>query len=291
MKVTEIRAWMEKIGGGPNKRLGQHFLIDQAALHAVVEGGDVQQDDIVLEIGPGLGVLTGALLERGAKVMCLERDGRFLEVLRTRFASELASGQLTLHEGDAATMDWSTILPCDTAWKLISNLPYSISSLALRRALWDIPHATRVSVLVQLEVAQRAIARGSKPNQPTKHSLLSVMVGLATNDARIVRRVPPGAFYPPPQVDSAVLALSVAAPAERRERFGAEPQSIMSLAKVGFSHPRKYLLSNLGRGTALEEIFAEIELSPQIRAEDVSLEMWSRLARKYSPAEPCKTSE
>ena len=236
---------------------------------------------VTLEIGPGLGVLTSALLDAGHDVVAIERDARFLSHLETRFADR----SFRLVRGDAAELDWMTLVG-DREWQLVSNLPYAISSLALRFALWSHRPATNVVVMVQREVAERAIAQTPSGSpfvrgRDQKGSLLSLMVALASQDARIVRRVPPGAFYPPPKVDSAVLRIVPMPLQERVEKWGVNPEKIMQLAKQGFAHPRKLLASNLKIAASVLE---KLQINPKARPEDVSPQEWAQLTRELMSA-------
>ncbi len=270
MTISEIKLALENMGRGANKALGQHFLIDQAALKTVADAAHVGPGDQVVEIGPGFGVLTQELLSRGARVLAIERDRGIAAWLRNRFASFIDDGRLVLIEGDAATGEWLHQISAGP-WKFVSNLPYAITSFALRLALWAPHPPTHLSVLIQREVAERAL---DKKNS----SLLSLMVGLAARSAKVARRVPPGAFYPPPKVDSAILAVEVLSQEERMARFEIDPVVVMEVAKRGFSHPRKKLVSNLGGGeVAQASILVD---NPTIRAEALSLDEWVALAKE-----------
>ncbi len=260
MNPYEIKVKLTRLGVRPNKRLGQHFLIDRTALRAIVEAADVHPNDIILEVGPGLGVLTKALLDKGARVTAIEQDRTFAS-----YCEETFPDNFTVIHGDAATIHWHDIVG-DAPWKFVSNLPYSITSLALRKALWAPRPADRVVVLVQREVAERAVARAGKT------SLLSLMVALASRSARIVRRVPAGAFYPPSKVESAVLEIIPMTLADRTKQWRVDPEKIMEIAKRGFVHPRKLLASNLGFRD-----LASVGLNPKARAEDLSPQDWVRL--------------
>ncbi|OGL74521.1 ribosomal RNA small subunit methyltransferase A [Candidatus Uhrbacteria bacterium RIFCSPHIGHO2_12_FULL_60_25] len=278
MSPAEIKATLTRLGVRPNKRLGQHFLIDRAALQAIVEAADLKRGDVVLEVGPGLGVLTGALLDHGARVTAIEQDRTFVAYLEKIYPD------LTVSHGDAATIHWHDIVGVKP-WKFVSNLPYSITSLALRKALWAPRPADRVVVLVQREVAERAVARSGKT------SLLSLMVALASRSARIIRRVPAGAFYPPPKVESAVLEIVPMPWSDREKRWGIDPEKVMEVAKRGFAHPRKQLASNLASPLhvlaqraapvqgkeAVVSVLVSLGLDPKTRAEDLSPDEWAKL--------------
>ena len=263
MTPTQIKAVLTELGGGANKRLGQHFLVDAHALATIVEAAEIEAGDRVLEIGPGLGVLTGALIDAGADVTSVERDRRFMEFLKNRFPEHF-----DLIEGDAAKLDWENHFK-KKRWKFVSNLPYAITSLALRKALYAPHPPTDLVVLVQREVAERAIARDQK------HSLLSLMVAFASHEASIVKRVPAGAFFPPPRVESAILKIVPMSREEREAIWGVDPEKLMSLAKRGFAHPRKLLSSNLGIKGG---ILVKNGLPEKARAEDLQPDDWVKLA-------------
>lgn len=271
MNPSEIRLALERLGRGANKSLGQHFLIDRAALRAVVDAAQIQAGDRVVEIGPGLGVLTAELLQRGANVLSVERDRGLATWLRERYAAEIERGQLLLIEADAAEGEWLQFV-AEGPWKFVSNLPYAITSLALRLALWAQNPPSKLSVLIQKEVAERITDREDT-------SLLSLMVGLTARAVRIVRRVPPGAFYPPPKVDSAILFVDVLTAADRLAHWGIELERVMSYAKRGFAHPRKMLMSNLQLTPEQREYLEEKGFLPTIRAEAVDIPSWVKLTK------------
>lgn len=277
MTPSEIRDVLAGMGrGGANKALGQHFLLDRSAVQAVADGAHVAAGDRVLEIGPGLGALTDLLLSRGASVVAVERDAAFAEYLATRFAGAVASGQLEIRRADAADPAWTSAFG-DAEWKLVSNLPYGITSLVFRHALGAARPPSEVSVLIQREVAERAVARDGDA------SLLSLLVAFSCSASKIVRRVPPGAFWPPPKVESSVLRLVPLSSDARAAALGMDLERLMAVARAGFAHPRKKLRSNLLEGLrvgpeAVDAAFARIGLAPNIRAEAVAPEAWIALA-------------
>ena len=177
-----------------------------------------------------------------------------------------------LVHGDAAKTDWDALVG-DQPWKFVSNLPYSITSLALRKALWSESVPEKIAVLVQREVAERAIAKDGKT------SLLSLMVALASHEGRIVKRVPAGCFYPAPKVESAILEIAPMTKADRIKKWGMDPEKIMALAKKGFAHPRKLLASNLGIN---QTVLTGLTLNPKARAEDLSPDDWAKLTLTLS---------
>lgn len=273
MNPTEIKQVLSEIGGGANKGLGQHFLVDKTTLATIVEEAQIEPGDRVLEIGPGLGVLTGALIEKGASVEAIERDRRFIGYLSNRFppAKGGKGGPgLNVVQGDAAKLDWDSVIG-KGEWKFVSNLPYSMTSLAIRKALYGKNPPTNLVVLIQREVAERIIARNQK------QSLLSLMVAFASHETQLVRRVAAGAFFPPPKVESAVLRISPMSHDERLAIWGIDPEKVMAIAKLGFAHPRKFLGSNLKLKASSFKL-QDIGLDPKVRAEDLRVEDWVRLA-------------
>ena len=273
MKPTEIKQALDMVGGRANKRLGQHFLIDKTVLQTIIQAADIKPGDVVLEIGPGLGVLTRALLDQGAEIMAIEQDRRFVEYLKS-LTMEHGTRNINIIHGDAAIVHWHELIG-ERPWKFVSNLPYGITSLALRKALWAPKPPNNVVVLVQREVGERIVAKRGKT------SLLSLMAALAAESSRIVKRVPAGCFYPAPQVESVVLQIVPMPWAERVKRWGMNPEKIMEVAKLGFAHPRKLLRSNLSLAIG-SSLLSKIGLDEKIRAEDLSPDDWAHLARAIS---------
>ncbi len=310
MHTAELRVLLEEMGKRPNKRLGQNFLIDASVVHSALEAGGVQKGDLILEVGPGLGVLTEALLEQGADVIAIEKDRAFADRLASLHSED--DSRLRVVEGDAAELDWSNILD-PRPWKFIANIPYSITSLLLRKALWCPRPPSLGVVLIQKEVAERCMGCFKKDGDM---SLLSLMIGLSCSSARIVRNVPSRCFYPAPKVDSAILAFTSMSPEERLTKWGIDPEEVMKVAKAGFAHPRKLLASNLGRGASpfvkstsgdrqgaacppllragdsrrgrgtekaeVEKILVSLGLNPKVRAEELSIDQWAELAKGMS---------
>jgi 16S rRNA (adenine1518-N6/adenine1519-N6)-dimethyltransferase len=268
------KAELAERGLRPKRSLGQNFLADEALcrkLAAVVahhSGG-------VLEIGAGLGALTGALLALGNSVLAIETDRELANVLRGKFASELANEQLTLLEADAREVDLGALLrQLPPPRTLAGNLPYQISGLLLRRAVDLSPAAERSVFLLQLEVVERLCA---EPGSPA-YGALSVFVQavFAPRRAFVVRR---GAFYPQPAVDSAVVVLEPLDPAHSplSEQFS-------MLVRAAFEKRRK-TLRNAWRGLAGLELFELEALARQAgidldaRGETLSVPQFDRMAR------------
>ncbi|MFH1620627.1 MAG: 16S rRNA (adenine(1518)-N(6)/adenine(1519)-N(6))-dimethyltransferase RsmA [Patescibacteria group bacterium] len=292
MTPTEIKKALSEFGGQANKRLGQHFLIDNKVLETIVETADIHAGDTVLEVGPGLGVLTSALLDHGAEVMAIEQDRRMVEYLEKNVRARRAV-PLRIVQGNAAYVHWHELTD-EKSWKFVSNLPYGITSLALRKALYSPRPPLNIVVLVQREVGERATTVGAgspRPGAETaplrhrgKTSLLSLMVALASSSTRIVRRVSADAFYPPPKVESVILQITPMTLEDRIKRWGMEPEKIMEIARQGFAHPRKLLKSNLStmgpgsfcQGRGIPSL-RQLDIPEKARPEDLSPDDWVRL--------------
>lgn len=254
------------------KSLGQNFLTSIPARIAIVEAGEISSSDSILEIGPGRGFLTKALLQTGAHVTALEKDRDLIPLLSEQFASEIKSGQLTLIKGDALDFNFENCKLKIENYKLIANIPYYITGAILERYLSHQNQPDRMVVLVQKEVAERVCARDGK------ESILSLSVK-AYGDPKLVYRVSRGSFNPAPTVDSAVLQIKNIS----RKNFNNQyhEQLFFKALKGGFVHKRKYLLSNLQGefpSADLRAIFSSLSLSEKVRAEDVPLPVWLALA-------------
>lgn len=266
--VREVRALLERHGLTPDKGFGQNFLVDRRALAAVVDAADPPAGATVLEVGPGLGALTGALAERGARVLALELDARLLPALRE---TTEAYPSVEVRRLDAMRFDHAEM---PEGSYLIANLPYQIATALLAEALASRRYR-RIAVLVQREVAERLVAA---PGEPGFGAFSLVCRHWA--QARIVRTVAPGCFLPPPKVTSAIVRL------DPWPGVGPDPDTF-ALVREGFRHRRKTLRKNLraaGRDPA--RIGAALEglgLDPRIRAEALDLAQWRELAARLGP--------
>lgn len=254
------------------KSLGQHFLRSNSAIKAIVASGEVTAGDTVLEIGPGEGVLTSALLATGAKVIAVEFDADLIPILSEKFSKEISSGQFELIEKDI--MKWS---PADYkiksgSYKLIANIPYYITGAIFEKFLTEKNPPSCMVVLIQKEVATRIVARDNK------ESILSLSVK-AFGTPKITAKVPASAFRPAPKVDSAVLRV---ADISQKNFDGVSPKSFFDVVHAAFAHKRKLLARNLekvAKKEHIQKVFSELELSPNSRAEDLSLPIWLKLTK------------
>lgn len=261
---ARVRELLTRHGLRPTKSLGQNFLIDGNILRAIAEAGGAAPGVPVLEVGPGLGVLTREIASRGAQVTALEKDERLKPVL----AETLEGTDVNVVWGDALDFDYAS-LPSGT--RVIANLPYYITGLLLSRFM-RAPGIESATVLVQKEVGQRLAA---KPGQDA-YGFLSAIAALY-GSVKHVRDVPKGAFLPAPDVTSSVVRLDF-----DRTRPQPDP-AFLAFVEAALHHRRKTLRNNLRLiGHAADAIDAALEgaaLRPDVRAEDVPLEHLHDIAR------------
>ena len=271
----QLRRLLEVERLRPRKALSQNFLTDAAALDAIVEAAELEAGDRVVEVGPGLGVLTRRLLAAGASVLAVELDPRLAAYLR-RELGDLPGFELI--EADALSLHPRECFPAQD-FKLVANIPYHITSPLLHAFLeGERPPAVAV-LLVQAEVAERVAA------PPGQTSYLSIFVQNVTT-AEIVGRVPAAAFEPAPEVDSAILRL------RRRETpqvaVGPAREPFYRIVQAGFRQRRKQLHNALGRELPLarpilDAAFAGCGIDSERRAQTLTLDEWQCLTGRLAP--------
>ena len=256
------------------KSLGQHFLSSPTALAKIVEAAHISAGETVLEIGPGTGILTAAILATGAHVIAVEKDDRAMSLLGARFSKEISTGQLELRCADILEEDRASLGLREGGYALVANIPYYITGAILESFLEYEPRPDRAVLLVQKEVAERIIARDGRG------SLLSISVK-AFGEPRIIATVPRGAFAPPPNVDSAILSIERVS-AARFIGAGVDIRRFFAILKAGFAHKRKKLASNLGEimddKEKLTAAFEKAGIGASARAEELSIDHWTALA-------------
>ena len=255
------------------KSLGQNFLISPRVVEAIALAGDIKPEEVVIEIGPGKGVLTRALLDAGARVRAIEKDDRLIPILADQFKTEIAEERLELIHGDIMDMDFdASTRAIKEPYKVIANIPYYITGTLIRSFLSSEHKPANMVLMVQKEVANRIIARDGK------ESILSLSVK-AYAQPELVMNVSRGNFFPIPNVDSAVIKLS-----DIQNPFanGAAEKRFFEVVKAGFSQKRKKLSSNLEKVWPTKEdllkIFERLSIDKNARAEDLSLKTWLSLA-------------
>jgi 16S rRNA (adenine1518-N6/adenine1519-N6)-dimethyltransferase len=268
------RAALQAGGLRPRKRLGQNFLRDTSVLPRIVKAMELGAGDQVVEIGSGTGVLTEALLEAGARVTAVELDDSLLAMLEARFQDDR---RVRLWHGSALSFD--PCIECKGPYKLAGNIPYYITAPLVRHFLETDCRPALLVLMVQREVAERMTAA------PGKLSVLGVSVQIYA-EAEIISRVPAAAFYPAPKVESAIVRLRPHGPAPSTENTDA----FFSVVRAGFSAKRKQLANSLsaGLGTSREsgvKLLSNAGIDPKLRAEDLSIDDWKRLADLWTAAQ------
>lgn len=278
---SHVKAWCIENGFHPNRTLGQNFLIDRNILDAILDASGAGAGSNVLEVGPGLGVLTEGLLQRGARVTAVEKDAR----LAARLAESLGNPPgLRVVEADALELDLDALL-AERFDAFVSNLPYSVGT----RILLDValhPLAPRVStVLVQTEVAERFAAGPGAEARGQAGVWLQLDYGV-----RLVRAVKASCFWPRPEVGSTVVRLD-----RHPSPLGTEERRwFFDLTRCAFMHRRKQLGAILRRApepvgredAALAACFAAAGLEPTLRPEQLDNAQWQSLARAFAQ-QPC----
>ncbi len=267
MKSSEIQFLLKQYRISPRYAQGQNFLLDETVVHDAVAAAEITAEDTVLEIGPGFGVLTTALAEAAARVIAVEQDR---EIMKALHALQKHYANLTVVNEDIRTANLSALGLHDRNYKLVSNLPYSISSWVLRQFTEYPPTPTVMVVMLQQEVAERVVAT------PGDMSILANAVQLYA-DAEIIRTVSKQNFYPIPTVESALLKIT-----QRAKPRSAEPEALMSLIKIGFSSKRKQLHNNLQSGLQLRSaearaVLEDIGLGANIRSQELGIADWEAL--------------
>jgi 16S rRNA (adenine1518-N6/adenine1519-N6)-dimethyltransferase len=256
----------------PDKSLGQNFLTDPNILEKIVQIAGVSPSDTVLEIGAGLGHLTAHLARSARAVTAVELDKRFIPILSKRLAS---SPNITIVEGDILQLDSSELVQ-DDGYLVVANIPYYITSRIIRNLLESRLKPREIVLTIQYEVAQRVCAPS------TKLSLLALSVQMY-GTPNLELRIPAGAFYPQPKVDSAVIKIDL-----HPEPLLPDPQRkiFFKLIKAGFLHKRKTLRNSFSKGLGwppeqAASLLTSVGIDPGRRAETLSIPEWIELTRAY----------
>lgn len=256
----------------PKKSLGQNFLTNKKIAEDIALAGNISKKDIVLEVGPGKGMLTEFLLKYSKQVIAVEKDRELFYFLTEKFANEIKNKKLILVSGDILDFDFSNHKIKEGSYKLIANIPYNVTGLLFRLFLETGPRPKTMVFMVQKEVAERVISRDEK------ESVLSISVKVY-GVPKITRRVSAGSFFPKPNVDSAVLTVeNIKSPFKNK----IDEKRFFELLKAGFSSKRKKLSSNLSlvaKKDAVLKTFAELGLDENTRAEDVSAKKFLEITK------------
>ncbi len=243
------------------KSLGQHFLADQTVLAAIIATANLKMGDEVLEIGPGTGFLTAALLQTGATIIAVEKDDHLISFLTAKFKKEIANNKLVLIHDDILTYKLQA-----NSYKLIANIPYYLTGQIIRHFLMIPNQPQSMTLMLQKEVAKRIV-------DSEKQSLLSISVK-CYGTPHYIRTVPRGAFRPPPRVDSAILHVNNIS----RKSFEKISESeFFKLLHLGFDQKRKMLGPKL---KLPEKKLLACGITPKARAENLTVDQWFCLAKQ-----------
>lgn len=265
-----VRRTLRRAGLRARHARSQHFLADPDVLEAILDLAEPGPGVRALEIGPGLGILTGGLLDAGATVTAVELDAGLAAYLRSELGSAIAAGRLELLEGDALDMDLPTLVTAP--YRVVANLPYHITSPILHRLLGGEPRAERLVLMLQAEVADRIAAAAGRM------SYLSVFVQYHA-EVQVAFRVPAAAFEPMPAVESAVVVLH---PRAARPLDPAREDDLWRLVQAGFRERRKMLHNVLSRqlpidAARVDAALAAVGISGDRRPQTLDVADWLRL--------------
>lgn len=266
----------------PKKIFGQNFLNSRNIVNDIIRAADLRPDDVVLEVGPGKGILTEALLEavpRG-KVIAVEKDKRLVEFLKEKFSG---AKNLKIISGDILKFNFTRYSLRVTRYAIVANIPYYITSHFLRKFLESDYSPSRMVLMLQKEVAER-IATRSTSLRASKESILSISVK-AYGEPKIIKKVPARYFFPAPKVDSAILLIDNISPFD----YAQDEKKFFEIVKQGFSQKRKMLKNNLAKMLNTEcstttTILTKCGVKEKARAENLTPENWRCLADNLSVA-------
>lgn len=279
LSVGDIKLTLSKLGIHPSKSLGQHFLTDQRSVEWIIENAELRKGENVLEIGPGLGILTEALAKAGANVYAVEKDKILARYLTEKFHNWR---NVTIVPQNALFFDPAVAFGARgtgpaAPYKLVANLPYNITSPILRKFLEFDPKPSLIVVMIQKEVGERIIA----PAGDTNRGVLSVMVQFF-GQPQIVGHVARSKFWPQPDVDSAILEVS----GIKHLVPGVNPKAFFTVVRAGFSKKRAQIHNSLKNSLHLSApdvslILSTSNIDPSKRPEELSVEDWGALARVF----------
>jgi 16S rRNA (adenine1518-N6/adenine1519-N6)-dimethyltransferase len=263
--LVQTRRLLRQFDLRARKGLGQHFLIDGEVLKNIIAAAELTSSDTIIEVGPGLGVLTRELAQRARRVIAVELDNKLAAALKQTLAS---LNNVTIINDDVLKLEPASLA---ADYKVAANLPYYITSPVLRHFLEASIKPKVMILMVQKEVAEAIAAR------PGEMSILSVSVQLY-GEPKLISYVPADCFYPPPKVDSAIVRIDL----YPQPKVAVDEKNFFDLVRAGFSAPRKQLANSLAQGLGIAKadalsLLKAAGIAPQRRAETLSLEEWARL--------------
>ncbi len=273
--LKETRFIMDKYHITANKNLGQNFLIDDEAVAGIVEAANVSKDDLIIEIGPGLGTLTKELLDRAGKVICIELDKRMIEILNDRFSMY---DNFKVLNDDVLKVDLKTLIANEKikSTKIVANLPYYITTPIIMKLLEERLDIETITVMIQKEVADRLV---TKPGTGDTGAI-TYTIHYYTEPKRVIE-VPNTAFIPVPKVNSTVINLNIL----KKPRVTVKDEAkLFEVIKTAFMQKRKTLVnalansSKFGTKEQIEKILQTLEIDNKIRPEKLTLEEFTQIA-------------
>ena len=254
----------------PARSKGQNFLINEEVYDKVVESANLNKNDVVLEVGPGLGFLTAKLAQNVKKVIAVELDDKLASALQTGLDSR---GVKNVEVKNENILDINSKFKIQN-YKIVANLPYNITSVFLRKVFESEQKLSLMVLMLQKEVAERIVAKLGKM------SMLAVSVQFYS-EGEIIQYVPKEDFWPQPEVDSAIIKLKI-----KNEKLKVNEKDFFRLVKFGFSSKRKMLKNNLSGGyhisqTEAEEKIKKAGFNPKIRAQELSVIDWIKLLGEF----------
>ena len=273
--LKETRFIMDKYHITANKNLGQNFLIDDEAVAGIVEAANVSKDDLIIEIGPGLGTLTKELLDRAGKVICIELDKRMIEILNDRFSMY---DNFKVLNDDVLKVDLKTLIANEKikSTNIVANLPYYITTPIIMKLLEERLDIETITVMIQKEVADRLV---TKPGTGDTGAI-TYTIHYYTEPKRVLE-VPNTAFIPAPKVNSTVINLNIL----KKPRVTVKDEAkLFEVIKTAFMQKRKTLVnalansSKFGTKEQIEKILQTLEIDNKIRPEKLTLEEFTQIA-------------
>jgi 16S rRNA (adenine1518-N6/adenine1519-N6)-dimethyltransferase len=266
--LKTIKEILEKYRTKPSHLMGQNFLVNAGVLANIIEASNISPDDVVVEVGPGIGTLTQALAQKAKKVIAIEKDKAMVEILKETMKeyNNVEIIHADILQPNSYTLD-------SRPYKVVANIPYYLTSALIRQFLEEKNQPESMILMIQKEVAQRICAK------PPSMSILAAAVQIYA-EPKIISYVSKNSFWPAPEVDSAIIKIiphsSALSSAEFRNKF-------FRILKAGFSHPRKQLINNLSASLKKErgqtkEWLLKNSIQPTQRAETLTIEDWKDLA-------------
>ena len=276
MRFRELKKLLKKYNLRPSRRLGQNFLVDEKVLRKIIEAAELSKNDIVLEIGPGIGNLTVKLAKRVKKVVAVEKDQRMIEILKETLKD---FKNVKIIKADILKFSPKIYNLKSKIYKVVANIPYYLTSPLIRKFVETVEVKPQLLVLmVQKEVAQRICTK------PPDMSILAVSVQFYAK-AEIISFVSKKSFWPQPKVDSAIIKII-----PRKSALPIRVNSLLffKVVRAGFSQPRKQLANNFSKKLGIDKIkvrewLLKNKIQPTQRAETLNLEDWINLTKSLNP--------